>query len=429
MTVFRFLHAADIHLDSPLRGLAGHDGRTAERIRTATRQAFGSLVNLAIAERVDFVVIAGDLYDGDWRDYNTGLFFVAQMGRLHRAGIAVYLLYGNHDAASRITKSLNLPGNVNVFSSHAPQTFQLNGKAVALHGQSFQQRDVTDNLALNYPEPASGMFNIGVLHTGLGGVGGHANYAPCRPEQLVNRGYDYWALGHVHKRHILQERPYVVFPGNLQGRHVRETGAKGAYLATVNHGEVTNLAFRACDAVRWCEQPVSLDQACSMDDISNAMGQALEAAVAAAASNRLLVCRLRLQGHCSLHGQLLGCEEELRAEARAAALRLGDDVVWVEKVVLATAPSASLAQQALRLDAVGELQRMLQTAGDDGDLLGTVQQDMDAFVRQLPHGLRRMVSADGDPLLESVIRGDYAAAMADVIPQLCARLTAEDNAP
>lgn len=171
MPDFRFLHAADIHLDSPLRGLSGQEGESAMRIRGATREAFENLVSLAIDEEVSFAIIAGDLYDGDWKDYRTGLFFVKQMGRLSEAGISVFLLYGNHDAESQITRKLLLPSNVRIFSSKKPETFTLPEIGVVLHGQSFRQRDVTDNLATDYPPPVPGNFNIGVLHTGLGGMG------------------------------------------------------------------------------------------------------------------------------------------------------------------------------------------------------------------------------------------------------------------
>ena len=174
---FRFVHTGDIHLDSPLKGLAGQDGAAAERIRTATRTAFANLVEYTIEEEVDFFIIAGDLYDGDWRDYQTGLFFVGQMGRLAKAAIPVFLLFGNHDAESQITKRLTLPENVHVFSSKKPQTFELGQHRVALHGQSFRQRDVTDNLSIAYPSPVDGSFNIGVLHTGLGGMAGHAKHS------------------------------------------------------------------------------------------------------------------------------------------------------------------------------------------------------------------------------------------------------------
>src|SRR5712671_537384 len=135
---FQFIHTGDIHLDSPLKGLSGQEGSAAERIRTATRSAFENLVTVAIDERVAFMVIAGDLYDGDWRDYQTGLFFVRQMGRLAQAGILVFLLYGNHDAESQITRRLVLPANVRVFSARRPETFLMEDCEVALHGQSFR---------------------------------------------------------------------------------------------------------------------------------------------------------------------------------------------------------------------------------------------------------------------------------------------------
>ena len=234
MTSFRFLHAADIHLDSPLIGLANVEGRVAERIRTAPRAAFEALVERAIEDDVDFLVIAGDLYDGTWRDYKTGLFFAEQMGRLNQARIPVYVLHGNHDAESQITKPLVLPDNVSVFGTRKAETFRIDELNVALHGQSFREKAVIDNLVPDYPAPVDGAFNIGVLHTALGGMGDHANYAPCSVPELVAKGYDYWALGHVHQGQVLNERPHVVFPGNLQGRHVRETGPKGACLVTVD---------------------------------------------------------------------------------------------------------------------------------------------------------------------------------------------------
>ena len=267
MTSFRFIHTADIHLDSPLRGLAGQEGSAAERIRAAPREAFDTLIGQAIHEKVDFVVIAGDLYDGNWRDYRTGLFFVRQMGRLAAEGIPVFLLYGNHDAESQITRRLVLPGNVRTFSSRQPETFALEELGVALHGQSFPQRDVTNNLVPGYPQPRPGTFNLGVLHTALGGMGDHANYAPCTLDDLVNKGYDYWALGHVHQGCVLNERPHVVFPGNLQGRHIRETGPKSAYMVTVGDGEVAELSPIHADVVRWALLPVPVDGCTQMNEV------------------------------------------------------------------------------------------------------------------------------------------------------------------
>ena len=422
MTSFRFLHAADIHLDSPLKGLAGHKGTTSERIRTATRAALDQLVGLAIKEQVAFLVIAGDLYDGNWRDYKTGLFFVSQMGRLHKANIPVYLLYGNHDSESQITRRLILPDNVHVFGSRRPQSFKIDGLDVVLHGQSFRQRDVTDNLARTYPDSVAGSFNIGVLHTGLGGTEGHENYAPCSLNDLVNKGYDYWALGHVHHAKVLNERPHIVFPGNLQGRHVRETGAKGASLVTVENREIVDLLHVPSDIVRWSIVPVDLENTTSIGDAVDRVRDAIEHAVATFADGRLLVCRIELHGRTEIHSQLLADEDHLLAEARSSALGLGEDTAWVEKVVIVTQSVIDPESLAEREDAVGELQQMLQDAGSDMNLLQQLKTDIGEMVRRLPHETRADVE---DIVLKAAIDGDYAALIAEVTPYLSMRLMEE----
>jgi len=421
---FRFLHAADIHLDSPLKGLAGQDGNAAKRVRAATREAFDQLVSLTIEEQVDFLIIAGDLYDGDWRDYKTGLFFAAQMGRLNSSGIPVYLLHGNHDAESQITRRLDLPENVHVFGTRKPETFALEDLNVALHGQSFRQRDVTENLVPDYPTPVSDVFNIGVLHTGLGGMGEHANYAPCSLDELVNKGYDYWALGHVHQADVLHEQPHIVFPGNLQGRHVRETGAKGAYLITVEDGEIVDLEALPCDVVRWAVLLVPLNGAANLGDVTDAVREALEAAVANHADGRLLACRIRLEGRTEVHAQLIASEEQVLAEARACALGLGDEVAWVEKVAIATEATIDTETLARREDAIGALQQMLQTAMSDETLLSEIEEDIGALVRRLPHDIRAGIE---DHVLKSAVEGEYAALIDGVAPYLSARLIARED--
>ena len=424
MTSFRFIHTADIHLDSPLTGLAGHEGTVSEYIRGAPRAALDRLVRLAIEEEAAFLVIAGDLYDGNWRDYKTGLFFIMQMGRLHKAGIPVYLLYGNHDAESQITRSLTLPGNVHVFGSRKPQSFKIDDIDVVLHGQSFKQRDVTENLALTYPEPLPDAFNIGVLHTGLGGMGGHENYAPCSLNDLVNKGYDYWALGHVHQAEVLNEHPHIVFPGNLQGRHIREAGAKGASLVTVENGAIVDLAILHSDVVRWSVVPVDLENTTSIGEITDRVRAAVANAAASYAAGRLLAFRVELQGRTEVHGQLLAIEDDLLAEARSSALGLGDGIAWVEKLIIATQPIVGPETLAEREDAVGGLLRMLQEASSDSDLLYQLKADIGEMVRRLPHEARAGVE---ELVLKAAIDGDHAALIAEVIPYLSGRLMAEEG--
>ena len=424
MASFRFLHAADIHLDSPLKGLAGQDGNAAERVRTATREALDQLVSLTIEEQVDFLIIAGDLYDGDWRDHKTGLFFAGQMGRLNASNVPVFLLHGNHDAESQITRRLDLPDNVYVFGTRKPETFALEHLNVALHGQSFRQRDVTENLVPDYPAPVSGAFNIGVLHTGLGGMGGHANYAPCSFDDLANKGYDYWALGHVHQAEVLHEQPHIVFPGNLQGRHVRETGAKGAHLVTVEDSEIVDLEAVPCDVVRWAVLSVPLNDAANLGDVTDSVREALEAAVANQADGRLLACRIRLEGRTEVHAQLIASEEQVLAAARASALGLGDEVAWVEKVVIATKATLDPEILAQREDAIGALQQMLQAATSDEALLAEIEDDISPLVRRLPHEIRADIE---DHILKSAVEGEYGALISEVAPYLSARLIAREN--
>nr|MBL0732180.1 DNA repair exonuclease [Desulfobacterales bacterium] len=249
--MFKFIHAADIHLDSPLHKLDYYEGAPADEIRQATRRAFDNLVQTAITENVDFILIAGDLYDGDWKDYNTGLYLVSQTGKLRDAGISVYIAYGNHDAASKITKTLRLPENVHLFPSDKPSTYLIDNLNVAVHGQSFAAPAVKKDLSLLYPPPLPGYFNIGVLHTCASGREGHASYSPCTPEGLRQKGYDYWALGHVHQQEILCDDPPILFSGNIQGRHIREIGPKGCMLITVDESGRSKLEFKPLDVIRW----------------------------------------------------------------------------------------------------------------------------------------------------------------------------------
>ena len=419
MTSFRFVHAADIHLDSPLKGLAGQEGEAARRIRTATREALDGLVGLAVDEQASFLVIAGDLYDGDWRDYHTGLFFARQMGRLAAAGIPVYLLHGNHDAESSITRRLALPENVHVFPSGKPQTFRIDALDVALHGQSYRTRDVRENLAAGYPSPVRGAFDIGVLHTGLGGMGGHADYAPCSLHDLINKGYDYWALGHVHGYEVLHEHPHVVFPGNLQGRHVRETGAKGACLVSVEDGEVTDLTRLLVDVVRWARVAVDATGCERIPEVEDRLRDAIRAAVVNQADGRLLACRIEITGRSELHEKLPASREPLLAEARAAALGLGNEAAWIERLVIETEPMLDSGTLRARQDALGELRRSFEAAPEDAHLVGRLQDDIGVLLGRLPLEIRDELE---DAPLQEALADDYAALIREAGDYLAARI-------
>lgn len=291
----KFLHAADLHIDSPLRGLDRLDSAPVEAIRRAPRDAFRALVQLALEERVDFVLLAGDIYDGNWRDVSTGLFFLRELRRL--GNIPVFIIYGNHDAQSIITTKLRPPANVRLFDTRRSETHLLEDLNVAVHGQSYATRAVTDDIAASYPMRREGFWNIGILHTALGGgYGGHENYAPTALSTLVAKGYDYWALGHIHDRQIVALEPLVVFPGNIQGRHMGETGAKGCVIVTddTSDGRLRS-QFYPLDVVRWLNISVPLHE---QPDADSALAAACEAIAQAAASSdgRTLCVRITFSG-------------------------------------------------------------------------------------------------------------------------------------
>ena len=346
MSEWRFLHAADIHLDSPLLGLDRYEGAPVEAIRGATRRAFDRLIELAIEERVAFVLIAGDLYDGDWRDYGTGLYFGRCMARLREAGIRVFIVAGNHDAQSRITRQLRLPGNVALFSTRHPETEIVEEFDVALHGQGFARPKVSEDLSAAYPERDPALFNIGLLHTSLDGRPGHDPYAPCSVDGLRAKGYDYWALGHVHQREIVSEEPWIIYPGNLQGRHVRESGAKGCTLVTVDDGELVSQEHRALDVLRWMRLEIDIQGLADLDELLDTLHARFSEA-SNSADGRVLALRLRLAGRGALHAELHRHREHLEQECRQLAIDQPGPGIWLEKLELATrAPRDGLAAAA-----------------------------------------------------------------------------------
>ncbi|MBX3426901.1 MAG: DNA repair exonuclease [Pirellulales bacterium] len=330
--MFKFLHAADIHLDSPLRGLDRYEGAPADQIRGATRRAFENLVKVALREDVAFVVLAGDLYDGDWRDFNTGLFFVKQMARLKEAGIPVYAVSGNHDATSRITRSLPLPENVHWFPTGEATTVRVVGVDVAIHGQSFAEQCTTDDLAKSYPAALSGVFNLGVLHTSMTGRDGHGSYAPCSEACLRDRGYDYWALGHIHQREVLSGATTIAYPGNIQGRHIRENGPKGCLVVHVNDNLAADPVFQPLDVLRWEVARIGLEDAESLSDAFDRVRDALSQLVEQA-EGRLVAVRVVLEGATSLSEAIAAAGRQWVADVRALALDIGAERVWLEKVV------------------------------------------------------------------------------------------------
>ena len=329
--MFRFIHAADTHLDSPLRGLSRYESAPADSIRDACRRAFKNLVDLAIEEKVSFVLLAGDLYDGDWKDYSTGIFLSQQMGRLGQHGILVFAVAGNHDAANRMTKALNSPANMTILSSRKVETIRIDDLAVVIHGRSFATQHVDENLAAGFAVAEKGMFNIGLLHTSLDGREGHAVYAPCSIDDLRSKGYQYWALGHIHKQEFVSEGPWIVFPGCIQGRHIRETGAKGCVLVTVEDGSVSTVEKCSLDVLRWVECSVDLTDAAEMREVLDRTRESIENE-RRSADGRPMAMRIRFEGSTSISDAIASYPERLEQQIKALGAEIAGDELWIERI-------------------------------------------------------------------------------------------------
>jgi exonuclease SbcD len=393
----KLIAAADIHLDSPMRGLARHEGAPVDELRGATRKALANLVDLAIDEQVAAVLLAGDLFDGDWPHYGTGVHFVKEMGRLREAGIQVVSIAGNHDAESKLTKSLKMPDNFFELGTKKPETKVFEALGLAVHGQGYAMPAVTDDLSTAYPSALDDYLNVGLLHTCVTGRPGHEHYAPCKVEALAHRGYGYWGLGHVHAYEVLNDDPPVIFSGVLQGRGMREAGPKGAVLLEATTDRVTSFELRPLDVVRWqvlelnAEGIASLDEACELARLS------LREAVGVA-DGRLLAARVVIAGECEAHQQLLADPERLHAEMMAAAADVGGDQVWVEKVKLETQPARPSAREGA--DAVGELLRELDEIASDPEALADVGRELAPLAGVLPSAMRD----EWDPTSPDVVR-------------------------
>ena len=399
----KFIHAADIHLDSPLEGLERYEGAPVDLIRGATRRALENLVELALAERVDFVVIAGDLYDGDWRDFNTGMFFIRQMHKLCDAGIRLYMIAGNHDAANSMTRKLRLPTNPDgdsVMLSHdQAETRRIEDLGVAIHGRSFANQAEKQNMVPDYPMPISNWFNLGILHTSLiGSDDGHDTYAPCSPTDLRSKGYDYWALGHIHKRSLLPVEgsplvsPPLLYSGNIQGRHIREPGPRGCFLVSVDQRHRVDIEFRPLDVFRWDACVVSCAGCATSDDILERFRDSLRTLLVK--HDRLpLGVRVRLEGPTAVHQRLTSHRTAITAEIRSIATVVSDGQAWIEQVRIATYDALEHASPELGDGPLVELERYFDELPGNDLALTQLTDELKDLAKKLPAEL--MLPPDG----------------------------------
>lgn len=402
MKPFRFIHAADLHLDSPFAGLSGVPEAVRRLLRGSTFAALDNLIELAVMAKADFVLIAGDVYDSADRSLRAQLRFHKAMQRLAENGISAFVVHGNHDPLDGREAKLEWPVGTHVFKAGEVERVRVHlgerGHIADILGISYPTPAVRDNYAVRFGECVveqaegrfgglSGMradnapYRIGLLHANVDGSPGHEDYAPCTLRELAGQGMDYWALGHVHTRRVLSEGPWVVYPGNIQGRSMRETEAKGCYLAEVDEAGGTRLTFHALDAVRWQVRQVSIADMSTEQELKEALEAAVEEA-RTAAGGRPSVLRIVVAGRGALHSRLQGgAARELAEELRRAELerwQLEEDsmaegaaapLVWLERLTLDTGAAADLEALSRSEAFLGEVLRLASRLESDPQAL------------------------------------------------------------
>jgi DNA repair exonuclease SbcCD nuclease subunit len=403
---FRFVHTADLHLDSPLRSLAMRNSDLAELIGDATRQTLIAIVDLCIDEQVNALIIAGDLYDGDQTSMKTARFLASQMQRLHEAGIATFIIRGNHDALSRITQELILPPSVTVFGgrSHAVDISHGN-LALSVHGLSFAKPQAPESLLEKFHRPTPDAVNIGIMHTSLAGAAGHDLYAPCKASELHAWGFDYWALGHIHVRARHAGDRTVIMPGMPQGRDINEAGEKTVTLVTINNDHSLTVEERPTSIAQFERIPADLSSAATWREAADLIEDAMGAARDRTRSAHL-VGRLRLTGATPLSWQLRRDRDLLLAETEQRAEGLGK--TWIEKIEIATTAPVSTSTGNPSADPVLELGELVRN-----DILH--QHGVREAIRDLVKELR-----DDLPPEARGFSGDDEAAFEALIDQLLA---------
>lgn len=413
---FRFVHAADIHLDSPLRSLALRDRDLAELVGNATRRAFTGIVDLCVDERVDALLLAGDLYDGEQTSMKTARFLADEIGKLHEAGIDVFVIRGNHDALSKITKELTFPNSVKIFGARAeaiPLVRDRGALPVTIHGLSFARPHAPESLLPSYRPPVDGAVNIGLMHTSLDGSPGHDLYAPCRLIDLRASGFDYWALGHIHGRSAMAGN--IVMPGMPQGRDINEAGPKSVTIVTIGDDRAVALEERLTSVAQFERVTVDLSGIDDWHDMADAVGRALERTREAAPSEHV-IARLRLTGRTPLAWRLRCDTDLLAAEFAARAARTGK--CWVEKVEIACDDNAARSASGPSAGALAELRRLF-----DDEVMEQPSFRMEAskiakeLRDQLPTDCRGILGMD-----EAGFEASLAAAVRDGVEDVFARL-------
>jgi DNA repair exonuclease SbcCD nuclease subunit len=418
MSIVTFVHAADLHLDSPFAGLRNVHPEIASILHQATFDAYHNIIDLCIMERVDALLVAGDVFDGADRSLRAQVQFAAGLHTLHKAGIQSFICHGNHDPLNGWEAQIDLPASCHRFGPSVQRVpvFKDEPYKVMVHGISYPQREVRHNLIPEFGRAESGPFHIGLLHANVGNVADHDAYAPCRVADLEQTGIDYWALGHVHSRQILRHpTPTVVYPGNPQGRHPHETGARGVYLVAVSESREVSIDFRSVDVVRWAAACVDIGTLQSDQDLLNTIDDKL-AELQVAADGRALIVRLLLSGRGELHTHLARADfmDDLLTLINGNWMRQSP-LLWCERIEVSTAAALDRQQRRQGTDFVADLLRLSDAVRNDDTSIADMRHLLnDLYGRgQVSRYLRDHLPGDDD--IRQMITDAEALCLAELL--------------
>ncbi|CAN5204643.1 exonuclease SbcCD subunit D [soil metagenome] len=356
----RFVHAADLHLDSPFQGIKNTaPEHIASELREATFRAYDGIIDLCIERGVQALLIAGDVFDSADRSLNAQLRFIQGLERLHVSGIQSFVCHGNHDPMDGWTARLAFPESCHRFGPEiGAAPLGPDGQAT-VYGISYPQRNVVHDLTPDFQRRANDGFAIGLLHANVG-LTAHESYAPCSLESLTRTGIDYWALGHVHNRAILnRSNPAVVYPGNTQGRHPNETGARGVYVVDVDTNDHPAIDFVPVSTVRWETAGICISELHTEQDLIDSLANVAEGLLHN--SDRCsVVCRVELTGRGPQHTTLrrAGTLDALRSEINNH-LSARSPFLWCERIVDRTGPEIDRAERRQAEDFLGDVLKMI----------------------------------------------------------------------
>lgn len=404
----KILHTADIHLDSPLKSLALRDESLQARVQAATRMALTRIVDAALEHEVSALLISGDLYDGAERSAKTAAFLSGQMERLQKAEIPVFYIKGNHDAENPITGEVALPANVHIFGARAGKV-QIADSPVWVHGVSFSGKHAPESLLPKFAAPVPDAVNIAMLHTSLAGAAGHDPYAPCSMTDLGAMEFDYWALGHVHKRQVHSQAPWIVMPGIPQGRDIGEAGPQSATLIQIDDGALS-IDTIPTSVVEFAAVSVDCAGCPTDDDLRSRLRQSLSQFADQLTSDTAIL-RVTLTGSTPRHWQIRRDAETWTQTVQDIASETG--TVWVEKVSLDITGETD----ATDTSATGELQTLMTQIAREAGFAATLEAEVVSMLNDLPPALRPDFAPDEESV-KSLARVLTETGTADILARM-----------